>query len=234
MEGGRHDGVSRYADFPSRSRPSAAVEHLGGHQLLHAAMIERADALLARAALHLLLQVDGPRVVRLGPGDVRRPEQRHHRPVEGGGEVARPAVGGHQQVGPADARLGQAQRQRRPVGAPARPGRRARGRPGDAPARRSPGPASRSAGPHSTSTPQPRRSARSRARAAKYSAGQCLAEPNAAPGFRQITSRIVVASRPARQTRVRGGLVGRRREQLHACAGGRAAGALGEAGCRRR
>ena len=35
-------------------------EHLGRRQFLHAAVIERADALLARTARHLLLQVNAP------------------------------------------------------------------------------------------------------------------------------------------------------------------------------
>ena len=110
------DGALSLRGFPEPQQSLRGREHLGGQQLFHAAMVQRADAALARAAVHLLLQMDGPREVRFGPGDVRRAEQRHHRPVERGGEVARAAVGGDQQVGPADARLGQAQRQRRPVG----------------------------------------------------------------------------------------------------------------------
>ena len=43
---------------------------------------------------------------------IRRTEERDNRPVEGGGEVARAAVGGDQEVGPADARLGQPDRRR--------------------------------------------------------------------------------------------------------------------------
>src|SRR5207302_4023739 len=61
--------------------------HLVRRQPRHAAVVERADALLARAALDLLLEVHRLRGIGFGPGDVRRAKQRHHRPVEGGGEV---------------------------------------------------------------------------------------------------------------------------------------------------
>ena len=73
------DGVAITAlslrGFPNPQQPLRRRQHLGGEQLFHAAVIQRADARLTRAAPPLL-QVDRARMVRLGPGDVRRAEQR--------------------------------------------------------------------------------------------------------------------------------------------------------------
>src|SRR6266851_9687128 len=101
---------SNVMTFPCEQRRRGVI-HLGRRKLRHAAMIERTNPQLARTALHLLLEMNGQRKVRLGPHDVRRAEQSNNRPVKGGGEVARPAIGGNQQIGPANARLCQSDRQ---------------------------------------------------------------------------------------------------------------------------
>src|SRR5262245_10959017 len=74
----------------------AGGEHPFRSQQRHAAMIERADALLAGAARYILLQMNGLCVVGLGPRDVRRAKERHDRLIECGGEMARTAVRGNE------------------------------------------------------------------------------------------------------------------------------------------
>ena len=67
---------------------------------------------LAGAAGDAVLEVDGPRVVRPRPGDVRRTEEAQHRHVERRGEVPGAGIRRHQQRGPADARLREPEAQR--------------------------------------------------------------------------------------------------------------------------
>ena len=70
-------------------------------------MIERADAALARATVHFLLQVNRLCVIRLRPGDVGRPEQRNNGPIKCCREVSRSAVRGHEKLRAPYAGLGQ-------------------------------------------------------------------------------------------------------------------------------
>src|SRR5947209_4040314 len=55
--------------------------------------------------------MQGPRVVRLGPGDMGWTKQRNYGAIKSRSEMTRPAVCRHQQVGPANASLGQSEPQ---------------------------------------------------------------------------------------------------------------------------
>ena len=165
-------------------------------------------------------------MVRLGPGDVRRAEQRHDRPVEGvrrsGAARCRSSRAGRpggrtpwsaRSTGPAPAGVTRSPSAKTPGGRPApRCRRRAR----------------RSAGPHSTSTPQPRRSTRSRARRGEVVGRPVLRRPERRPGIEadDLGEAVEAGPRPRRgRRRPRR----RRREQLQSCARRRAAELLGEA-----
>src|SRR5262249_7536175 len=86
-------------------------KNFGRGQVGHAAVVERTDAKLARAAGNLLVQMDGPRVVGFGPGNVGRPKEGHDRPPKAGSEMTRAAVGSHKQVGAANTSFREPQRQ---------------------------------------------------------------------------------------------------------------------------
>src|SRR5262249_28869926 len=75
-------------------------------------VIQGTDAQLARAALHLFLQVDRPGVVGLCPGNVRRPKQGDYRHVKSRGKMARPTIGCDEQVAAANASFSKAHGQR--------------------------------------------------------------------------------------------------------------------------
>src|SRR5262249_3229671 len=85
-------------------------KNFGRGQVGHAAAAERTDAKLAGAAGNLLLQMDGPRVVGFGPGNVRRPKEGNDRPPKAGSEMTWAAVGGHNQVGAANTSFREPQR----------------------------------------------------------------------------------------------------------------------------
>lgn len=74
-------------------------------------MIDWALAQLAGSAGHLFLQMDGTRMVRFGPFNMRGSEQRHDRSVKSSREVAGPTIGCNQQRGTPDQRLGQSKRE---------------------------------------------------------------------------------------------------------------------------
>ena len=69
-------------------------------QFRHAAVVEWTDPQLARTAGHFPLEIQGFVEERIGPFDVRWPEERHDGAVEGGGEVTWAGVGCNQQIEP--------------------------------------------------------------------------------------------------------------------------------------
>src|SRR4051794_7037868 len=80
-------------------------------KVLHAAMVQRTDALSAGPARYLLLHMHGFRIVRLGPGNVRGAKEADNRAVKSCGKMPGPTVGGNREATPPHQGLGQAERE---------------------------------------------------------------------------------------------------------------------------